>query len=106
MFFLSFSRNDKLSPLDDKLLHSGGDLALSDLESDHGDVFFRGPEAVEFLGRRVEDARRFRPPALAATAGVKGGGGGGGDAGSEPARFYTRAAVVCWPRSKRCGVYS
>lgn len=70
--------------------------ALSDLEQDHQEVFFRGPEAIEFLGGRVENASQYKIPVPE--------GSGSDTARYEPSRFYTRAAIVFWPRSKRWGL--
>lgn len=86
-----------------KVLHSGGPAALSDLESEYESVFLKGPEAVEFLGQRVnqpwalKDAAGGAAQQLASNTSAGGGGGSG-----KETRFYSRAAIVCWPRSRRC----
>lgn len=87
-----------------KVLHAGGLPALSDLESGYESLFLKGPEAVEFLGRKVN-----QPWALEEAAGGaqqlalnEGGGSGGEGVCGKETRFYSRAAIVCWPRSKRC----
>lgn len=85
------------------MLHSGGPAALSDLENDdYESVFLKGPEAVEFLGKKVNNLTQ--PWALEDAAGgaeqLSLNTGGGGGCGKET-RFYSRAAIVCWPRSKR-----
>lgn len=84
------------------MLHSGGDAALKDLSGGVEEVFLKGPEAVEFLGDPVT-----KPWPLVesssddAQQGVAGGGAAAGGA-ANPTRFYTRTAIVCWPRAKRC----
>lgn len=78
-----------------QVLHSGGPAALADLEGSYAEAFSRGPEAVEFLGRKVDELWQLEDASGAALS-----GGGGGREGRQ-ARFYTRAAIVCWPRAQR-----
>lgn len=78
-----------------KVLHSGGDAALQDLEGGVDRVFCKGPEAVEFLGNRVTELGWLEDAVADAQA--------GGGAGLRPTSFFSRAAIIFWPRSKRCG---
>ncbi|CAN0566579.1 unnamed protein product, partial [Ectocarpus sp. 12 AP-2014] len=48
---------DQALPVDiaSEVLHSGGLAALADLQGSYAEAFSRGPEAVEFLGRKVDE---------------------------------------------------
>lgn len=69
-------------------------------------MFAKGPEAVEFLGQKVDEPWALGDTAGGAPQGAPARGGGGGEGGGggwgKPIRYYSRAAIVCWPRSKRC----
>lgn len=76
-----------------QVLHSGGAAALRDLveDSDALDLnkgaFFKGPAAFEFLGEQVPDRASLTD--LRTT-----------DENSRVlTRFYSRAAIVFWPRA-------
>lgn len=68
----------------------------------------KGPEVVEFLSKNIdgpwalEDAAGGYPQGALARGGDGGGVGGEGGDWGKPVRYYSRAAIVCWPRSKRC----
>ncbi len=90
------------------MLHSGGPAALADLGRDYEEVFLKGPAAVEFLGQKVNESWPLWPlqsPSAAIAGGAQQGtlglGGGLSEGLSGLGRFYTRAAIVCWPKSKR-----
>lgn len=85
------------------MLHSGGSAALGDLERSYEEAFLRGPEAVEFFGKKVDepwDLEDDAPPSGAPQE--LGGALEGGERGAgKLKRFYCRPAIVFWPRSKR-----
>ncbi|CAN0385556.1 unnamed protein product, partial [Ectocarpus sp. 8 AP-2014] len=91
---------DQALPVDiaSEVLHSGGLAALADLQGSYAEAFSRGPEAVEFLGRKVDELWQLEDSPGAALSGGVGAGEG------RQARFYTRTAVVFWPKAKRHAV--
>ncbi|CAM9436200.1 unnamed protein product, partial [Scytosiphon promiscuus] len=71
---------DEALPVDiaSEVLHSGGPAALRDLEGSYEEAFLRGPEAVEFFGKKVDDPWELEDDASGgARPGLSGTFGGG-----------------------------
>lgn len=84
------------------MLHSGGSAALGDLEGGIEEAFLRGPEAVEFFGKKVDELWELEDDAPGdAGQELSGGTGGEGGGAEKQTRFYSRMAIVFWPRSRR-----
>lgn len=76
---------------------------MRDLEGEYESLFSKGPGAVEFLGKKANQPWAALEDAAGGVQQLTSNGGGGGGGGSgEETRFFSRAAIVFWPRSRRC----